>query len=101
MEYGNFLNNKADEPLLLKMYQSSTFLSKLRSLLVKYIVEKYLYSSKLLKVRLVNINNWLWRYLLSEFDYLIFFLVVMFLKKLDSVSADNKEEKKVYLGRIL
>lgn len=42
MEYGNFLNNKADEPLLLKMYQSSTVLSKLRSLLVKYTVEKYL-----------------------------------------------------------
>lgn len=54
MEYGNCLSNKADEPLLLKMYQSSTFLSKLGSLLVKYIVEKYLCSFKLLKVNILE-----------------------------------------------
>lgn len=54
MKYGKFLNYKVDEPLLFKMYQSSTFLSKLRSLLVKYIVEKYLCSSKLLEVNILE-----------------------------------------------
>lgn len=54
MKYGDFLNYKDDEPLLLKMYQSSTFLSKLRSLLVKYIMEKHLSSSKLLDVNILE-----------------------------------------------
>lgn len=36
------------------MYQGSTFLSKLRSLLVKYIVEKCLCSSRLLEVNILE-----------------------------------------------